>query len=73
MENLPSLTVLDLFSDDDFIRAYPSFSKYREEWDLKGGPDGAGVPSEVVFEFYAEKTEVDDGLHMWFTYHNLPT
>ena len=57
----------DLIDDDPFIRAYPSFYRYLDEWDeLEGAWD---VPEEVVFEFYAEKIEPQEGLEIWGTYH----
>lgn len=57
----------DLIDDDLFIRTYPSFYRYLDEWDeLEGAWD---VPEEVVFEFYAEKIEPQEGLEIWGTYH----
>lgn len=59
----------DLLDDDPFIREYPSFQRYIDEWDEKGAPEAEDVPSGLVFEFYAEKLPVDDALAIWFTYH----
>jgi hypothetical protein len=58
----------DLIDDDSFIRAYPSFGAYIRAWDEMGGEGACVVPEEVVFEFYAEKVQVEEALHTWFTY-----
>lgn len=58
----------DLMDDDPFIRTYPSFSRYLDEWDeLEGALD---VPEQIVFEFYAEKLEPKEGLEIWHTYQS---
>ncbi len=58
----------DLLDDDPFIRAYPSFGKYLDEWDENGGGGAQEAPEAVIFEFYAEKLHVDQALQLWFTY-----
>lgn len=64
-----ALDILEELMDDDlFIRAYPSFKKYLSEWDEKGGVDALLAPRDLVFEFYANKTSIDDALHLWYTY-----
>ena len=71
MINPNPLEVLeDLLDDDPFIRTYPSFQHYLDEWDEEGGPEAVDVPSNLVFEFYAEKTPVDRALLIWFTYND---
>lgn len=60
----------DLLDDDPFIRAYPSFRRYLYEWGERGGVEAYDVPDAVIFEFYAEKLIVDDGLAIWFTYND---
>lgn len=60
----------DLLDDDPFIRAYPTFQRYIDEWDEKGGESAEEVPSQLVFEFYAEKLPVDKALFVWFTYND---
>lgn len=60
----------DLLDDDPFIRAYPSFQCYIDEWDEEGGPEAVDVPSNLVFEFYAEKLPVDKALSIWFAYND---
>lgn len=60
----------DLLDDDPFIRAYPSFGKYIDEWDEKGGVGAWTAPKSVIFEFYAEKLPVDQALQLWFTYND---
>ena len=60
----------DLLDYDPFIRAYPSFGKYIDEWDERGGKDAEKAPCEPIFEFYAEKLPVDQALHLWFTYND---
>lgn len=59
----------ELFDDDPFIRAYPSFAKYIAEWDEKGGVDALLAPRDFIFELYASKTPVDSALHIWYTYN----
>lgn len=59
----------DLLDDDPFIRTYPLFQRYIDEWDERGGNEAEKVPSELIFEFYAEKLFVDDALAIWFAYH----
>lgn len=58
----------ELMDDDPFIRAYPSFKKYVQEWDERGGVDALEAPEQIVFEFYAEKTPIDEALTIWYTY-----
>lgn len=71
MTTMTELEVLEeLIDDDPFIRAYPSFQKYLDEWDESGGPLAYDVPDEVIFEFYAEKLTVDQALSIWFTYND---
>ena len=60
----------DLLDDDPFIRAYPSFQRYIDEWDERGGEDAEKVSCEPIFEFYAEKLHVDQALQLWFTYND---
>lgn len=71
MSNAYPLEVFeDLLDEDPFIRAYPSFKRYLDEWDEKGGESVWEVPEEVVFEFYAEKLHIDQALLLWFTYND---
>lgn len=60
----------ELIDDDPFIRAYPSFRRYVDEWDEKGGVDALDVSEDLIFEFYAEKLTVDQALSIWFTYND---
>jgi len=62
----------ELTDTDPFIRSYPTFAKYLSQWQSAGGEDAETVSTDVVFEFYAEKLEVEEALHIWFTYHNTP-
>lgn len=71
MTNQNPLEILeDLLDDDPFIRAYPTFQRYIDEWDERGGSSAEEVPSQLVFEFYAEKLSVDQALSIWFTYND---
>lgn len=58
-----------LMEDDEFIRSYPTFKHWMAEWDEKGGEGASRVPEQILYDFYAEKTPVDDALHTWFTYN----
>lgn len=58
----------DLLDDDPFIRAYPSFQRYIDDWDEMGGESAIDVPSQIIFEFYAEKLPIDQALSIWHAY-----
>lgn len=59
----------ELIDSDKFIRTYPTFEAYLSQWDEDGGKEATRVPAQIVFDFYAEKVEVKDALHTWFTYN----
>lgn len=69
METNNILEILeDLIDDDPFIRRYPHFDAYIAEWDEMGGEGVHNVPTQLIFDFYAEKVGVEDALHTWYTY-----
>jgi hypothetical protein len=59
----------ELINSDEFLRSYPTFEAYLSQWDEDGGIEAARVPAQIIFDFYAEKVEVKDALHTWFTYN----
>lgn len=60
----------ELIDDDPFIRTYPSFRSYLNEWNNNYHYGADEVPAQIIFEFYAEKTPVLEALAIWHAYKN---
>lgn len=58
----------ELIDDDPFIRSYPSFRSYLNEWNDNYHYGADEVPAQIIFEFYAEKTPIPEALSIWHAY-----
>lgn len=56
----------DLLKDDMFLRTWPTFKHYFSDWgrlaEEVGADDAQWAPTELIFEFYAAKVDVAEGI-----------
>jgi len=60
----------ELIDDDPFIRSYPSFRSYLNEWNANFYEGADEVPAQIIFEFYAEKTSIPEAISIWQAYED---